>query len=243
VALFIFLISFPINLSPVFAQTPTTNIAIGSASSPAVIGVVNNNNMPVFVRVNDVNNETGLAGFSFKVSYNPNLISIPDSNNDYIADTGTVTLGSFLGGSGKQTACSDAFIQIDLADSTKKFLTFTCGTYGTTTAVKGSGILATINFRTGNTLATTPLRFVNAQLADNTADASLIPAVPRDGNAVIAKCANVDGSLDGKVMIGDILAVVNHYSTSEALYDLNGNGVVQVDDILLAVGQYSQICH
>ncbi|OGE08640.1 hypothetical protein A3A60_00635 [Candidatus Curtissbacteria bacterium RIFCSPLOWO2_01_FULL_42_26] len=232
----------PLSLGTVFAQTTTTKVYLAGAQSTSIVGIVGGHTMPVSVKVDNITNTTGLAAFSFKIGYNPNLVSIPDSDNNYIADTGTVKVGPFLGSSGKQVRCGDGFIDKDLADSTKKYLTFTCGTLGATPAApKGSGVLATINFKTGNTVGFDQLSLVISQLADNTAMANLISATTANINVGVAKCANLTGN-DNQVLIEDILYVIQKYYTNYPPADLNGDGIVLVDDIVLAVDEYYQIC-
>ena len=237
----IFTIFSPLALGTVFAQTTTTTVYF-SGSTSSIVGIIGGYTMPVNVWVNNVTNPSGLAAFSFKIGYNPNLVSIPDSDNNYIADIGTVGVGSFLGSTGKQVRCGDGFIDKDLADSTKRYLTFTCATLGATPAAPtGPGVLATINFKTGNTIGLAPLNFVTSELAENTADANLIGNTPRNGTAVIAKCANVVGN-DSTVTIADILYVVQKYNTSDPAADLDGSGLVNIADVLIAVNEYGKTC-
>ncbi len=231
----------PIIFGTVFAQIPNTTVYLFGSQSVSTIGIVGGHTMPVNVKVDNITNSSGLAAFSFKISYNPNLVSIPDANNDYVADAGTVSIGPFLGSSGKQVRCSDGYIDIDLNDSTKRYLRFTCGTLGPTPAAPtGSGVLATVNFQTGNTIGSVPLGLVSAQLADNTANANLIANTTADTNGLVAKCADFNG--DHRVTSSDILAVVRNYHTANLTYDLDADGVVSSADILIAVREYMKTC-
>ncbi len=232
----------PLILETVFAQTTTTKVYLAGNQSSSGVGIVGGKTLSVLVKVDNISNSSGLAAFTFKIGYNTNLVSIPDTNNDYIADPGTVTVGPFLGSSGRQVRCGYGYISIDSNDYTKRYLTFTCVTLGSTpTAPKGSGILATVNFKTGNTVSDVPLSLVTAQLADNTASANLISNTTSDVTATVAKCADVVGN-DHQVLIEDILYIVDKYFTNDPAADLNGDGKVLVDDIVIAVAEYYQTC-
>jgi len=232
----------PLSLGTVFAQTTTTKVYLAGAQSTSIVGIVGGHTMPVSVKVDNITNTTGLAAFSFKIGYNPNLVSIPDSDNNYIADTGTVKVGPFLGSSGKQVRCGDGFIDKDLADSTKKYLTFTCVTLGATPAAPtGSGILATVNFKTGSSVGLAPLNLVKVGLADNTAKSNLISAATANITATVAKCADVVGN-DNRVLIEDIVYVVNKYYSNDPPADLDGSGIVDISDVAIAVAEYYQTC-
>ena len=197
--------------------------------------------MPVVVKVDNVTTTSGLAAFSFKISYNPNLVSIPDSDNNYIADPETVSVGTFLGSTGKQVRCGDGYIDTDLNDSTLRYLTFICGTLGSTPAAPtGSGILATINFKTGSIVGSVPLNLVKVELADNTASANLIQNTTTNGSALVAKCADFNG--DHLVKGEDILYVVRKYQTNDSTADLDNSGLVTGLDILIAVREYNNTC-
>jgi hypothetical protein len=47
---------------------------------------------------------------------------------------------------------------------------------------------------------------------------------------------------DGRVLVADILYIVDRYATSDLTADLDGDGYVLVSDILVAVGQYALFC-
>ena len=79
-------------------QTPQTTISMVNKNYPGsqLIGYPNGNDVTAEVKVNNVTDTDGLAGFAFKISYDSNLVSIVDSNGDGKADTGTVIAGSLL---------------------------------------------------------------------------------------------------------------------------------------------------
>ena len=248
----IFLISLifvsPAVYGTVFAQTAQTRVYLADASttsSGAAYAIIGGNNLAIAVKVDNVIDPAGLGGFSFQISYDPNLLTIVDADGDFKADTGVVITGPFLGTSQKQMQCSDGYIDQDPNSSARKLLTYTCVTLGPSpSAAKGSGNLATINFKTGSTLANTSLSFANAQLAANTADASIIPATQSNLSVVIAKCANFTG--DHLIDILDIVTIINHYRSTNpadiAIYDLNGDGRIDIADIIIAIGQYRKTC-
>ncbi len=229
-------------LRPAFAQTAGATIYLSGANTTSgALGIVGGNTMAVKVNVNNVIDPAGLAAFAFKISYDPNLLSIPNSKNGHIPDPGTITVGSFLGSLGKSVNCSDGYIENDSTNSTKKDLTFICTTLGSSPlAPKGNGVLAIINFKTGNTVAFPQLNFVKAQLANNTAKATLIPNTIGNTTVNLVPCADFNN--DHKVTVSDILYIVNKFGTHDAAADLNRDGVVTVNDILIAVGEFGMTC-
>ncbi len=239
-----FIITFfsPLILAPAYAQTAGTTFFLSGANTTSeAFGIIGGNTMAVDVNVKNVTDPAGLAAFAFKISYNPNLLSIPYSNSTHIPDPGSVTVGPFLGSLGKSVNCSSGYIGNDLADSTKKDLTFICTTLGSSpTAPRGSGVLAIINFKTGNTVAFPQLNFVKAQLANNTAKATLIPNTIGSTNLALVPCADFNN--DHKVTVADILYVVSKFGTKDAAADLDKNGIVTVQDILIAVGEFGMTC-
>jgi len=53
-------------------------------------------------------------------------------------------------------------------------------------------------------------------------------------------CADFDS--DNRVLIQDILYVVQHYGTADAAADLDDSGLVLTQDILIVVQQYGITC-
>ena len=228
----------------VFGQTPTTKISLLDQRVPTqtnIVGIVGGETIPVQVSMSNLTDPNRLAAFTFKIIYKPSLSSLADTNGDGIAETGTVTSGSFLGSSGKQVSCSSPYIDPVKNNTSKKQLSFSCVTLGNTPAAPtGSGTLALVNFKTGNTLGSSILTLNSTELADDTENANLIPHTAVSIPIQIAKCADFDG--DRKVRGSDILYVVNKYYTNDTLADLDGNGSVRGADILLAVSEFQRIC-
>ncbi len=234
--------------SQVLAQTSGTYIRIGDGTTP-VVRIVGGQRHPIPIYLGNFSDPDGLAVFSLKLKYDPLLLPIADANGDGKTDAGQVTVGSFLGSSGKQVVCGDGYIDKDQTDSTKKILDFACVTLGSTPAgPTGSGILANINFTTGNTLGAGSLSLILTELADNAEFATLIPHNNTAKNLPfrIAKCADFTG--DKFVAIFDLLALapkfgLNSFSPDwDPKYDIDDNNFVNVFDILIAAREFTQRC-
>ena len=232
------------HIAAVFGQSVSTVVSpvvTGTTTSRSVMGIAGGQQVSLDVRVDNIIDPAGLAAFTFRLNYNPSLLYIADTNSDYIADSGLVSVGSFLGSSGKGVSCSQAYIDQDPANSSLKRLTFTCLTLGLTPAgAAGSGVLATIKFKTGNTIGPQTLTLTNTQLANNTQNPTLITHTTGSLFILTAKCADFNG--DHLVTISDILYIVGKYYTTDQAADLNGDGIVLIDDILIAVAEYYQTC-
>lgn len=238
------LIVFPPVISRVFGQTSTTKVSIVAPANPTssfIVGVVGGKLVTTQVNVSDLADSDGLAAFTFKVRYNPSQISVTDTDNNGVADTGSVTVGTFLGSSGKKVNCSIGYIDKDPTNTSLELLTFTCITLNLSPAAPtGSGGLATITFKTGNTVSSGTLDLVNTGLADNTSKPAAIAHTVVGATIQVAKCADTNG--DGIVTSPDILYVVSKYRTSDPKADLDGSGLVTSYDISIAVAQYRKTC-
>lgn len=233
----------------VLAQTPQTVISVNDGlRTYEFIGIVGGYQRSLKINLSNFSDPDGLAAFSFKLKYHPVLFPIADANGDGKSDPGQVTVGSFLGSSGKQVSCSDGYIGKDPTDSTWKILNFSCVTLGPTPAgPTGSGNLATINITTGNTLSSGILYLISSELVDNTLSTNLVPhTAPALVPIYILRCANFD--TDGVVTILDILNLAQKFSWNPSTpgwdpkYDLDGNNVVSILDILLAAKEFSMVC-
>lgn len=239
-ALVLFLLGF---VSQVLAQTPQTYIAI---SGPQV-GIVGGSTISFLVNVSNLTDPNGLGGFGFTLSYNKNLISIIDADGNRIADPQAVTTGSFLGSTGKEVNCSDAYIDPDRNNATINKFNYACVTIGDSpNGPSGNGTLANVKFKTGNNLGVVNLNFSSSQLASNIENTYDIPHSASSWVINIVKCADMNG--DRVVAITDILAVASKFSWNSSIpgwdpkYDLDGNNVVSIQDILIAAKQFSMIC-
>ena len=234
------------------AQTAQTKISLINNSYPDKLSIIayrNGNDVTAQIKVTDVVDTDGLAGFGFKISYDSNLVSIVDSNGDGKADTGTVIAGSFLTSTGKQSACGDGFLDKDTTTPNKIWLTYSCVTLGLTpSAPTGSGNLATVKFRPGPNLGYTVLTLAETELVDNTQTASLIPHISSNISFIITKCANFDGV--GVVnLFSDILGEINRWNMTSSnpawdpKYDLDNNDRIDLfNDILGTIAQWNMEC-
>ena len=234
--------------SQVIAQTTDTFIRIDDGATP-IVRIVGGQQRSIPVYLGNFNDPDGLAAFSFKLKYDPILLPIADANNDGKADAGQVTVGPFLGSSGKQVACSDGYIDNDTADNTKRLLNFSCVTLGPTpSGPTGSGTLAGISFTTGNTIGGGFLSLTLTELVDNAEFVNLIPHNNTANNVSfwIAKCGDFTG--DKVVAIYDILILAQKFGFNASLpnwdpkYDLNGDNFVSIFDIRLAAREFTMIC-
>lgn len=229
----------------VLAQTVQTTIKFNDGLP--IVAIIGGQQRSLNVQLNDFSDPDGLAAFSFKLKYGPALLPIADANSDGKVDAGQVTVGSFLGSSGKQVACGDGYIDKDTVDSTKKLLTFSCVTLGSTPAgPTGSGRLATINFTTGSTLGIGPLSLTTTELVDNTEVANLISHTSSTATIQIAKCGDYDGNRI--VALADILAVAQKFGLNpsspnwDPKYDVDGNNAVGIADILTVAKEFGMMC-
>lgn len=240
-------------LNQASGQTPQTKISVINKTYPAqslpFIGYPNGPDVILQIKVNDVTDPDGLAGFSIKLGYDKTIVSVADTNNDNIADQDAVQPDSFLTSSGKQSACSDAFLDPDQTNPNKIWLTYSCVTLGLTpSASLGTGALATIKFKPKAKLGSTSFGSLETELVDNTQSANLIPHTAGYASIRIIKCADMDGN--GQVTVpGDILGIILRYNWDisnpnwDPKYDLNDDGRIDVpNDILPAIFQYNTYC-
>ena len=235
-------------------QTPQTKITVINKAYPTkglpYIGYPNGPDVILQIKVNDVTDPDGLAGFSIKLRYDKTIVSVADTNNDNIADQDAVQPDSFLTSSGKQSACSDAFLDPDQTNPNKMWLTYSCVTLGLTpSAALGTGALATIKFKPKAILGSTSFGSLETELVDNTQSANLIPHTPGGASILITKCANFNGADDNIDVPNDILPLILRYNWNtsnpnwDPKYDLNNDGRIDVpNDILVAIFQYGMHC-
>ncbi len=225
------------------AQATQTQISVAGP----VVGILGGNTLSIRVDLSNFTDPNGLGAFGFKLGYNKNLVSITDLNSDGKADAGVITTGSFLGSTGKQVVCTDGFIDKNPASQTNNLLNYACGTVGPTPAgPTGSGTLATINFKTDNTLGTQILTLSNTQLATNSLNAILVPHTDVNLTVQIAKCGDFNG--DKYVAIPDILILAQKFGLTSSSpnwdpkYDLDGNNAVTIADLFAAAREFGQRC-
>lgn len=252
----------PLNQLSVFAQTTSTKVSTThpyDLTKTVLIGYPNGYPVQFDVRVTNLLQEIpyrtfiagGLGGFSFKIGYDNTLVTVPDSNSDGIADSGTATAGpwTFLSFPQKEKACSDAYINPDEVTPTKSWLTYTCVTLGSDpTGPVGSGPLARVQLTPLARRGSMQLELAATQLAESSENANLISHTTSTVTVSIMKCADFDG--DGIVAVpGDILPLILRYNMTSAhpnwdpKYDLNEDGRIDVvNDILPAIQQYLVMC-
>ena len=239
--------------SQTLAQAPQTKISLTNKDYPTtnlIIGYPNGNEVTALIKVSDVTDTDGLAGFAFKIGFDKTTVSVVDNNNDGIADQDKVQIGSFLTSSGKQSACSDAFLDKDLTNPNKIWLTYSCVTLGLTpSAPTGSGNLATVKFKPGpNSPSETILTLAETELVDNTQSANLIAHTTQNITLAVMRCANFDGV--GVVdLFNDILGELGRWNmtSSNPLWDpkyyLDNNGNIDLfNDIIGTILQWNMEC-
>lgn len=250
----------PLNQLSVFSQTTSTKVSTADPydlTKTVLIGYPNGYPILVDVRVSNLFQEIpdrtlmpeGLGGFSFKIGYDNTLVTIPDSNNDGIADSEAVTPSGFLLFPQKERVCSDAYIDPDEVTPTKSWLTYTCVTLGSDpTGPVGSGPLARVSFTPLARRGSMQLELAATQLADNSENANLIPHTTSTIRISIVKCANFDGI--GVVdLFNDILGVINRWNMRsgdlgwDPKYDLDDNGIIDLfNDVLGTILQWNMQC-
>lgn len=183
--------------------------------SPAQ-GIVGGDNITIQVRIENV---TNLGGFEFTLQYDPNIVHVD-----------TITLGDFLGSTGRTVSPLPA--QIDNGVGRATFGAFT---YGNAPGASGSGVLASV-ILVPQAAGQSTLTFPSIQVTDT--DARLIPVGTSHGIVIIAQCPPYDLDCDGDVDIVDIMQVAAHWGCQQgdacydARYDLDGDGDVDIVDIM-----------
>ena len=182
----------------------------------------------------NVNNSTGASAFQVHYTYPADqlMVSAAGTSTAWLASTGRSVgcpAGSFTPGNGTLTCTS---IQLPPP-------------FGAT----GDGIIGTIAVESRNVLG--PATFTLASdtfLVDTPAGpnpdgsyGTAIPATVRSINIFVAPCADFTGG-DGRVTVADILYVLNKYHTGDPGADLDGSGMVLVNDVLIAVGEFGALC-
>jgi hypothetical protein len=110
-----------------------------------------------------IENVTDLGGFQFDINYNPSIVTIVDAS--------AVTLGSFLGSTGRSTSPLGPTI-----DNVTGKVTYGAFSFGTNPGPNGNGILATITFIV-QSQANGILDLNNVQVADTVANVLTIDTV------------------------------------------------------------------
>lgn len=163
-----------------FTPTPTNTPCPGACPtptpppcSPTVVrvpnGLTGSPNVALDVPVT-VENVCDAGAFGFTLAYNPAALTFAD-----------VTLGAFLGSSGRNVQCAPA-------QTSAASVGLNCVTLGAPPpgGASGSGTLATVRF-VPRVVGTTPLHLQDATLLTPSADG--IPSTTSDGSANIAPCA------------------------------------------------------
>lgn len=263
VSIFLILLLFlvTVNPSPIFASHTRVWLN-GHWDQPKAITAIAGKPVTAYVMVSDVDDSDGLAAYEITITYDNRYLTIPDIDQNQIADVGYL---DGLGIPGLWTTFIMNLFAVDFNDvripicsqgvvSTKQDnpnlsqISFSCATKGQNhPGATGSGVLASIKFETtkGN-IGTIPLDITESILVDVTGDANPIIHSQTDGNLIIAKCADLNA--DGRVNIidiGMIVAVFGSTPTSpnwNQAADLNGDNYVNVLDISIVVGQFGQQC-
>jgi len=225
-------------IQSVNAQAPQTSINFGSSS---VVGIVNGSTIPVKIKLANLSNPNGLSTGVITLNYDPNLVTVKDSDGDDTVDSGVVSAGSFLSLGGRQAWCG-SYLAGDKNSTLKKYVTIACTSSANNDSPGpvGSGDFATVNFTPGANIGLSTLGIKSSQLVDNTISGNLIPHTKGSLNIRVAPCADYDNN--GIVLIPDILSVVRHYGTEDPLYDLDNSGLVLTADISIAVLEYGMEC-
>jgi len=207
-----------------------TNPAVGPRAfllSPSSKRIgVDESNATVDVRVEDI---TDLGGFEFQLDYDPAIVYVDD-----------VTLGSFLGSGGKNTAALGPTI-----DNGSGSVTFGGFSYGSGTGADGTGTLATITFSPQVT-GTTALTLSNVQMRDSLNYE--IPADPQDGEIEVVEYPFGDFDLDCDVDIADIMVVATRWDSHTGDpdynpdYDFDDDGDIDVTDIMEVSAVWGHTC-
>lgn len=156
----------------VVEASPSLQGSTAVAISPASLELDCGETATVEVRISDVED---LFGVDIKVSYNPAVLEVVDSN---ATTPGTqIQPGDLPDVSGGQ-----GLIQVNTVDTTGGTVSYAAVRLNPAPAQSGSGVIAKITFK-GKATGTSPITLVSAILADQTARA--IPATLTNGSASV----------------------------------------------------------
>lgn len=137
---------------------------------------------------------------------------------------------------------NQAHVVRNIVDNGTGEIEFAITLLGSTPALSGSGTVATIRFH-AKAGGTTPLAFSSLQLINSAATA--IPATHSDGQITVtgSSTSTSDGDVngDGVIDISDLVIVASQFgstSPTPAAADVNGDGVVDIVDIVLVARDF-----
>lgn len=246
------IVSTQLNLSSVQAShTKVFFNATGAAQPATIIAIPGGRYFTARFMVADFDDSNGLAGFDFSLTYDRRFFYIPAFWQIYYAvpQPGMVTVGPFLGNTGKPIECSAPRIEEVANKPYFESLYFTCVNLGPTPGPTGFGTLVNIQFLTADRQQygqITTIDLETSTLANSTADPVEVPNTQIAATIQFAKCADLDGN--GIVSIADISRIVGLYGTTpsspnwDERADLNYSNSVSTADITIAVSEYQKTC-
>ncbi|MCX6032316.1 MAG: cohesin domain-containing protein [Chloroflexi bacterium] len=175
-----------------------------------------------------VENVANLAAYQTDLTYNPTVVHVA-----------AVTLGSFLGSTGRTVAPVGPTI-----DNTAGKVTFGAFSFSSQPGASGSGTLATITLQP-RAVGTTTLHLQNLGLADPNGNA--IAATAEDGQVQVTNClGDFDG--DNDVDIFDLQRAASHWNCRtgqpcyDAQFDTEPDGDIDVFDLQRFAAAWGTIC-
>ena len=181
-------------------------------------------------------NTTDLGGFEFTMAYNPAVATVV-----------SVTLGSFLGSTGRTVGATAPIINNTTGRT--KYAAYSMGTTGT--GPNGTGILAHVTLQAAATVGSTTLTFTQAQFTDtNWNPLGVVTPTMSSGTVIVSTGSklgdvNGDGVADSTDALIILSADVGMNTTSFCPMncgDVNSDGFVDSTDALIIlsydVGMY-----
>jgi hypothetical protein len=222
--------------TPTGTLTPTAQAQVflapaGRVAPETIVGFIGGPPIPVDVRVQDVNYQTGLGGFEFTITFDANVASVL-----------SVAPGSFLGSTGRLVSCTSPVIA-------PASVSYSCSTLGSApSGPLGSGVLATIAFQPGANFGSTNLTLTTSHLDDITGGVP-ISHQPLTGAMLIGKCG--DFNSDQAITVGDTLLMIQRFGSTagpppspnwDPRFDINDDGRVSVADLVIETQEFGHSC-
>jgi hypothetical protein len=194
---------------------------------PPVLGLTAGDDGDVAIAVANVAN---LAAFEVSLRWDPAVFTVDG-----------VDPGEFLGSTGRQVIAVAP--QIDNDQGT---LHYGAASVGDAPGPNGEGVLFVIHLTAADHPGDSLLELTSSVLTDPAAVA--IPHARDNGHVYVGRCMRGDFDCNCVIDIRDVMAVVLHWGTVhgdadyDALYDLDGDGDVDIVDVQIEASLWGQHC-
>jgi len=199
---------------------------------------INGPTQTIDVRVQDVDDPTGVSAFEVNLEYRSDLVTVTFFTEQV----------AWLQSTGRTATCTTP--TITAKSPTISSANVSCNTflpappYGPRTSYPAAPALAVLYLQPGSTAGQAPFTLTSRTHLVNTPvnpdQLAYIPTALLAGNLIVARCADVTGDL--AVSVADIVRVVQNFGTTNTFYDLNLDGRVSISDITLTVQMFGMRC-